>query len=127
MAHSSATKKARPTNDQPKTNETRKPQPFERYGTNPEVDLESIDSIWSMPKDFCRAGPSPTAPPPSQPPPRAPAPEDSDSGDMDTDLGSALSADPSGCPLSPLVLIQPKRPKGSGRTSIWRPAGQVKF
>ncbi|GFS09678.1 hypothetical protein ElyMa_001304200 [Elysia marginata] len=50
----------------------------------------------------------------SQPPPRAPAPEDSDSGDMDTDLGSALSADTRGCPLSPLVLIQPKSPPSPG-------------
>ncbi|GFS26299.1 hypothetical protein ElyMa_007050000 [Elysia marginata] len=33
---------------------------------------------------------------------------------MDTDLGSALSADPRGCPLSPLVLIQPKRPPSPG-------------
>ncbi|GFR89795.1 hypothetical protein ElyMa_006134300 [Elysia marginata] len=41
--------------------------------------------------------------------PQYSAPEDSDSGDMDTDLGSALRADPRGCPLSPLVLIQPKR------------------
>ncbi|GFR65040.1 nucleic-acid-binding protein from mobile element jockey [Elysia marginata] len=49
-----------------------------------------------------------------QPPPRAPASEDSDRGDMGTDLGSALSADPRGCPLSPLVLIQPKRPPSSG-------------
>ncbi|GFS17706.1 hypothetical protein ElyMa_001502900 [Elysia marginata] len=47
-------------------------------------------------------------PPPSQPPPRAPAPEESDSGDMDTDLESALSADPGGCPLSPLILITKK-------------------
>ncbi|GFS18592.1 Pol polyprotein [Elysia marginata] len=49
-------------------------------------------------------------PPPSQPSPRAPATEHSDSGDMDTDLGSALSADPRGCPLSPLVLIKAKCP-----------------
>ncbi|GFR80156.1 nucleic-acid-binding protein from mobile element jockey [Elysia marginata] len=56
MAQNSATKKARPTNDKPRTGETRKTQTFERYGTNPEVDLESIDSIWSVPKDFCRAG-----------------------------------------------------------------------
>ncbi|GFR77522.1 nucleic-acid-binding protein from mobile element jockey [Elysia marginata] len=39
MAHSSATKKARPTNDKPRTGETRKPQTFERYGTNQEVDF----------------------------------------------------------------------------------------
>ncbi|GFS25538.1 nucleic-acid-binding protein from mobile element jockey [Elysia marginata] len=51
---------------------------------------------------------------PSQPPPRAPAPEETDSGGMDTDLGSALSADPRGCPLSPLVLIQPQRPPSPG-------------
>ncbi|GFS23477.1 hypothetical protein ElyMa_001641400 [Elysia marginata] len=90
---------------------------------------------------FPAVPPLPSTPPPSQPPPWAPALEDSDSGDMDTDLGSALSADPRGCPLSPLVLIQPKCPpspgpvkaagdkryKGLGRTSIWRPAGQVKF
>ncbi|GFS24682.1 hypothetical protein ElyMa_001669600 [Elysia marginata] len=54
----------------------------------------------------------------TQPPPRAPAPEDSDSGDMETDLGSALSADPSadprGCPLSPLVLIKAKCPPSPG-------------
>ncbi|GFR98291.1 sodium/nucleoside cotransporter [Elysia marginata] len=80
---------------------------------DPEVILESIDSIWNLPKDSCRADRSYSSPwassaaalpypaalsfpaiPPSQPPPKAPAPEDSDSGDMDTDLGSALSADP---------------------------------
>ncbi|GFS01701.1 nucleic-acid-binding protein from mobile element jockey [Elysia marginata] len=102
MVQNSVTKKARPSNDKPKTIETRKPQTFERYGTNLEVDLESIDSIWSVPKDFCRTGrraggtssrrpaprqqssPSQQSPPPSsQPPPRAPAPEESDSGDMD--------------------------------------------
>ncbi|GFS21134.1 nucleic-acid-binding protein from mobile element jockey [Elysia marginata] len=33
MAQNSATKKARPTNDKPRTGETRKPQTFERYGT----------------------------------------------------------------------------------------------
>ncbi|GFR99376.1 hypothetical protein ElyMa_004526900 [Elysia marginata] len=43
-----------------------------------------------------------------KPPPRAPVPEESESGDMDNDLGSALSADPGGCPLSPLVLVQKK-------------------
>ncbi|GFS19535.1 hypothetical protein ElyMa_005034600 [Elysia marginata] len=45
MAQNSATKKARPAKDKPETGETRKPQTFERYGTNPEVDLESIDSM----------------------------------------------------------------------------------
>ncbi|GFS25313.1 hypothetical protein ElyMa_001684400 [Elysia marginata] len=58
--------------------------------------------------------PPPRAPPPRAPPSRAPASEDPESGDMDTDLGSALSADPRGCPLSPLVLIQPKRPPSPG-------------
>ncbi|GFS04261.1 hypothetical protein ElyMa_006491600 [Elysia marginata] len=43
--------------------------------------------------------PFPTVFPPSQP-----APGDSDSGDMDNDLGSAKSGDPRGCPLSPLVF-----------------------
>ncbi|GFS14049.1 RNA-directed DNA polymerase from mobile element jockey [Elysia marginata] len=38
MAQNSAAKKARPTNDRQRTGETRKPQTFERYGTNPEVD-----------------------------------------------------------------------------------------
>ncbi|GFS22524.1 nucleic-acid-binding protein from mobile element jockey [Elysia marginata] len=52
MAQNSATKKARPTNDKPRAGETRKPQTFERYGTNPEVDLESTDSIWSVRKEF---------------------------------------------------------------------------
>ncbi|GFR73992.1 hypothetical protein ElyMa_002151700 [Elysia marginata] len=138
MAQNSATKKARPINDKPRTGETRKPQTFERYGTNPEVDLESIDSIWSVPKDFCRAGrraggtsppcpaprrqsspsqqPSPSQQSPLFPnPPRAPAPEESDSGDMDTDLGSALSADPGRGPLSPLVLIRESVPLPLGQ------------
>ncbi|GFR84261.1 nucleic-acid-binding protein from mobile element jockey [Elysia marginata] len=123
----------------------------DRYGAESDVDINSIDSIWSIPEDLCSVGcgtgetsaprptpsrrscpprksppsqqsppsqPPPRAPQPPprapQPPPRAPAPEDSDSGDMDTDLGSALSADPRGCPLSPLVLIQPKRPPSPG-------------
>ncbi|GFR68211.1 nucleic-acid-binding protein from mobile element jockey [Elysia marginata] len=109
----------------------------DRYGAESDVDINSIDSIWSIPEDLCSVGrgtgetspPRPTPSkrsypprksypsqqsPPSKPPPRAPAPEDSDSGDMDTDLGSALSADPRGCPLSPLVLIQPKRPPSPG-------------
>ncbi|GFR61062.1 RNA-directed DNA polymerase from mobile element jockey [Elysia marginata] len=33
---------------------------------------------------------------------------------MDTDLGSTLSADPGGCPLSPLVLIKAKWPPSPG-------------
>ncbi|GFR74001.1 nucleic-acid-binding protein from mobile element jockey [Elysia marginata] len=100
-----------------------------RYDTESDGDIDNIDSIWNVPRDFCRAGrrtggtspprpvprrqssPSqqsilPSSPPPSQPPPRAPALEESDSGDMDTDLGSAFSADPGGCPLSPLVLTK---------------------
>ncbi|GFS13995.1 hypothetical protein ElyMa_001412100 [Elysia marginata] len=75
-----------------------------RYGTESDLNIDSIDSIWNVPKDFCRTGrraggTSPPSPatrqqsPPSQPPPRAPVPEESDSGDIDTDLGSALSAD----------------------------------
>ncbi|GFR60309.1 hypothetical protein ElyMa_000075600 [Elysia marginata] len=55
-ALNSNSKKTRHTIDKPRTGETRKSQTFQRYGTNPEVDLESIDSIWSVPKDFCRAG-----------------------------------------------------------------------
>ncbi|GFR95462.1 Gypsy retrotransposon integrase-like protein 1 [Elysia marginata] len=67
------------------------------------------------PSDWNRTPqPPPRTPPPSAPPSGVPASEDSDSGDMDTDLGSALSADPRGCPLSPLVLIQPKRPPFPG-------------
>ncbi|GFR78632.1 Gag-like protein [Elysia marginata] len=81
IAQNSATNKARPTNDKPKTKETRKPQTFARYGTNPEVDLESIDSIWSIPGNFSRTslragGTSPPCPAPrrqfspsQQPPP----------------------------------------------------------
>ncbi|GFR89118.1 hydroxysteroid dehydrogenase-like protein 2 [Elysia marginata] len=46
------------------------------------------------------------------------AQEESESGDMDTDLGSALSADPRGCPLSPLVLIQPKCPLSPGPVKV---------
>ncbi|GFS06240.1 hypothetical protein ElyMa_002960500, partial [Elysia marginata] len=76
----------------------------DRYGAETDVDINSIDSIWSIPEDLCSAGrgtgeTSATRPTPSwrscpsQPPPRAPAPEDSGSEDMDTDLGSALSAD----------------------------------
>ncbi|GFR74486.1 hypothetical protein ElyMa_000431500 [Elysia marginata] len=110
----------------------------DRYGAESDVDINSVDSIWSIPEDLCSVGrgtgetspprptPSrqscpprkspPSQPPPRapQPPPRAPAPEESDIGDMDTDLGSALSADTRGCPLSPLVLIQPKRPPSPG-------------
>ncbi|GFS01062.1 hypothetical protein ElyMa_004572200 [Elysia marginata] len=67
---------------------------------NPSLDTWGISEGTAVP---------PTAPPRPCSPPRAPAPEESDSGDMDTDLGSALSADPGGCPLSPLVLIQEKR------------------
>ncbi|GFS20911.1 nucleic-acid-binding protein from mobile element jockey [Elysia marginata] len=69
--------------------------------------------------------------PARRPPPRAPAPEDSDSGDIDTDLGSALSADPRGCLLPPLVLIQPKRPpslgpvKAAGASSILNCANYI--
>ncbi|GFR61379.1 hypothetical protein ElyMa_001845400 [Elysia marginata] len=70
MAQNSTTNKARPTNVKPMTNETRKPQTFERYGTNPEVDLERIDSIWSVPKDFCRAGRSAGRTSPPRPAPR---------------------------------------------------------
>ncbi|GFR80824.1 hypothetical protein ElyMa_005907900, partial [Elysia marginata] len=117
VARNSTTRRAGLFNSKHKTWETRKPQTCGRYGTDPEVDLESIDSIWSLPKNFSRvdrrAGgtcpPRPglrQQPSPTQPPPRATAPEESDSEDMDTDLGSALSADPSGCPLSPLVLIK---------------------
>ncbi|GFS13040.1 hypothetical protein ElyMa_001387100 [Elysia marginata] len=101
----------------------------DRYGAESDVDINSIDSIWSIPEDLCSVGrgtgetspPRPTPSrrscpprksphsqqsPPSQPPPRDPAPEESDSGDMDTDLGSALSADPGGCPLFPLLLTK---------------------
>ncbi|GFS08481.1 hypothetical protein ElyMa_004757300, partial [Elysia marginata] len=77
-----------------------------RYGTESDLNIDSIDPIWSVPKDLCHAGgrAGGTSPPrpnphqqssPSQQPLRAPVPEESDSGDMDTDLGSALSADPS--------------------------------
>ncbi|GFS27441.1 nucleic-acid-binding protein from mobile element jockey [Elysia marginata] len=119
VARNSTTRRASLTNNKPRTEETRNPQTYDRYGTDPGVNLESIHSIWSLPKDSCRADrravPSfPVAPPPSQSPPRAPAPEDSDSGDMDTDLEPALSADPGGCPLSPLVLIKAKWPPSPG-------------
>ncbi|GFS10646.1 hypothetical protein ElyMa_006650900 [Elysia marginata] len=85
---------------------------------------------------FPAVSPFPAVPPsqqfpPSQPSPRAPVPEESDSGDMDIDLGSALSADPGGCPLSPLVLIQetctdsppslsPPRRQGVRDARVWQ-------
>ncbi|GFS17710.1 nucleic-acid-binding protein from mobile element jockey [Elysia marginata] len=71
----------------------------DRYGAESDVDVNSIDSNWSIPEDLCSVGrgtseispPRPTPSrrscpprksspsqqsPPSQPPPRAPAPED---------------------------------------------------
>ncbi|GFR90629.1 hypothetical protein ElyMa_000823500 [Elysia marginata] len=44
------------SNNKHKSEETRKPQTCGRYGADPEVDLESIDSIWSLPKNSCRVG-----------------------------------------------------------------------
>ncbi|GFR81430.1 hypothetical protein ElyMa_005925300 [Elysia marginata] len=71
------------------SNESKQAQKNEnRCGTEADVDIENIDSIWSMPRDFCCAGrrtgrtsPPPPAPrrqsSPSQPPPRASAPGES--------------------------------------------------
>ncbi|GFS19254.1 RNA-directed DNA polymerase from mobile element jockey [Elysia marginata] len=71
LALNSATRKTDRSNNKHKTEETRKPQTCGRYGADPEVDLESIDSIWSLPKNPCRVdrragGRSPSRPDPSR-------------------------------------------------------------